>query len=501
MKSAVETLNPTRVKLTVEVPFDELKPSLDRAYKTIGSQVQVPGFRKGHVPPRIIDQRVGRGAVLEEAVKDALPHFYAQAMEEGEFRPLGRPTVDVTEVPDPAKGGDLKFTAEVDVRPEIALPDFETVEVTVDDVEVTDEAVQEQVDGLRERFGTLKTVSRAIGDGDFVSIDVRAEIGDEEIDSVKGVSYQLGSGAMLPGIDEALTGLQEGESSTFTAPLAGGDHAGEDSTVTVTVQSVKERELPALDDDFAQLASEFDTLEELRENLREQVAISKRYEQGQQAREKLMDHLLEVVEIPVPEGVVEEEIKRHLESEGKLEDDEHRAEVDVATRKQLRTQLLLDAVAESEAVSVNQQELIEYLVMSSRQYGMDPNEFIKAVDEGGQVPAMVSEVARSKALVAALSKITVKDVSGNVIDLELPVASVADEVVEEAELEVAELPAPTGPATADPTALPSFGLGNFEPDDAPAAEPDDAPAAELADEAPAAEPADEAPAAEPADEA
>jgi trigger factor len=473
VKSAVETLNPTRVKLTVEVPFDELKPSLDRAYKTIGSQVQVPGFRKGHVPPRIIDQRVGRGAVLEEAVNDALPHFYAQAMDETEYRPLGRPTVDVTEVPDPTQGGDLKFTVEVDVRPEITLPDFATVEVTVDDVEVTDEAVQERVDGLRERFGTLKTVERAIGDGDFVSIDIRAEIDGDEIDSVKGVSYQLGSGTMLPGIDEALTGLQEGETSTFTAPLAGGEHAGKDSTVTVTVQSVKERELPELDDDFAQMASEFDTLDELRTNLREQVATSKKYEQGLQAREKLMDHLLETVEIPVPDGVIEEEIKRHLESEGKLEDDEHRAEVDVEARKQLRTQLLLDAVAESEAVSVNQQELIEYLVMSSRQYGMDPNEFAKAVDEAGQVPAMVSEVARSKALVSALSKITVKDASGNLIDLELPVqdADEEEEVAEEpVEAEVAELPTPTGPATADPSALPSFGLGDFEPDDAPAAQ-------------------------------
>jgi trigger factor len=484
VKSAVETLNPTRVKLTVEVPFDELKPSLDRAYKTIGSQVQVPGFRKGHVPPRIIDQRIGRGAVLEEAVNDALPHFYAQAMEEGELRPLGRPTVDVTEVPDAKAGGDLKFTVEVDVRPEITVPDFDGIEVTVDDIEVSDGDVDERVENLRERFGTLKPVERAVGEKDFVSIDIRAEIDGEEIDSVKGVSYQLGSGTMLPGIDEALTGLQEGESATFTAPLAGGEHAGEDSTVTVTVGSVKERELPALDDDFAQLASEFDTLAELRENLREQVAAGKRFEQGVQARERLVDHLLETVEIPVPDAVVEEEVNRHLESEGKLEDDEHRAEVDTETRQQLRTQLLLDAIAEREAVSVNQQELIEYLVMSARQYGMDPNEFAKAVDEAGQVPAMVQEVARRKALVLALSHVTVKDASGNVVDLDLPDPdsegedpSAFDEDehgeagVEVLEGEEVELPTPTGPATADPTALPSFGLGDFQEGDITPSEP------------------------------
>jgi trigger factor len=472
VKSAVETLNPTRVKLTVEVPFDELKPSLDRAYKTIGQQVQVPGFRKGHVPPRIIDQRVGRGAVMEEAVNDALPHFYAQAMEEGDLRPLGRPTVDVTEVPDAKDGGDLKFTVEVDVRPEITLPDLSTVEITVDDVEVSDEDVDERVENLRARFGTLKPVERAVADNDFVSIDIRAEIDGEEIDSVKGVSYQLGSGTMLPGIDEALAGLQEGESSTFSAPLAGGEHAGQEGAVTVTVQAVKERELPELNDDFAQLASEFDTLEELRANLREQAATSKRFEQASQARNRLLEHLLEVVEIPIPDAVVEDEVHHHLENEGKLEDDEHRAEVDTQTRNQLRNQLLLDAIAEKESVSVNQQELIEYLVMSSRQYGMDPNEFAKAVDEAGQVPAMVQEVARSKALVAALRQITVRDASGNDVDLQLPATEPAEpEGVEEAVAAgSAELPAPTGPATADPTALPSFGLGDFQPDDAAAAE-------------------------------
>lgn len=482
MKSAVETLNPTRVKLTVEVPFDELKPSLDRAYKTISNQVQVPGFRKGHVPPRIIDQRIGRGAVLEEAVNDALPHFCAQAIQDGELRPLGRPMVDVTEVPDPKAGGDLKFTVEVDVRPEITLPDLESVEVSVDDVEVGEADVDERLQSLRERFGSLTTVERAIGEADFVMIDIRAEIGGEEIDSVKGVSYQLGSGTMLPGIDEALTGLQAGEATTFTAPLAGGDRAGEDSSVTVTVQAVKERNLPELDDDFAQLASEFDTLDELRENLREQATTMKRYEQGLQARERFVDHLLETLDIPIPEAVVEEEINRHLESEGRLEDDEHRAEVDTETRQQLRSQLLLDALAEQEAVSVNQQELIEYLVMNARQYGMDPNEFAKAVDEAGQVPAIIQEVARRKALVLALGKITVKDASGNVVDLDLPteeeLAAEDDMAVEEAEEGIVELPTPTGPAVADPTALPSFGLGDFEPDTASDAASDAEPSDE-----------------------
>ena len=469
MKSAVETLNPTRVKLTVEVPFDELKPSLDRAYKTIGSQVQVPGFRKGHVPPKIIDQRIGRGAVLEEAVNDALPHFYAQAVEEGDLRPLGQPTVDVTQVPDAAGSGDLKFTVEVDVRPEITLPDLDAIELTVDDAVVTEEDVDKQVDNLRERFGTLKPIDRPVADGDFVSLDIRAEIDGDEIDSVKGVNYQVGSGTMLAGIDEALAGLSAGETTTFVAPLAGGDRAGEDSQVTVTVQSVKERELPELDDDFAQLASEFDTLGELRENLREQAGTMKKYEQGLQARERLLEHLTEAVEVPVPEGLIAEEVHRHLEGENRLEDDEHRTEVEAEARKAFATQLLLDSIAESQAVSVQQQELIEYLVATSRQYGMEPNQFAQQVDEAGQIPAMVQEVARRKALAVVLSKASIKDASGNVINLDelVPAADDADELLEDGPVEGAamELPVPTGPAVADPSALPSLVPLGFEPDD------------------------------------
>lgn len=482
MKSAVETLNPTRVKLTIEVPFDELKPSLDAAYKTIANQVNVPGFRKGKVPPRIIDQRIGRGVVLEEAVNSALPTFYARAVEETEVRPLGQPEVDVTEVPDPASGGELKFTAEVDVRPEFALPDLSAIELTVDDLVVTDEDVATRVEGLRARFGTLVPVDRPVGDDDFVSIDITAEIDGETIDSVTGVSYQVGTGTMLEGMDEALRDLSAGETTTFESPLAGGERAGEAAQVTVTVQSVKERQLPDLDDDFAQLASEFDTLEELRADLREQAATSKRFEQGLQARERLLEHLLESVEIPIPEGLVAAEVNHHLEQESRQEDDEHRAEVEEETRKGFKTQLLLDAVAEAEQVSVGQQELIEYLVMSARQYGMDPNEFAKAMDEAGQVPAMVGEVARRKGLAAVLARSIVKDASGNVIDLEAiaPRAAVgATDDEGDGDDEDGAAPAPSSPAAAaapaapapaaaDPTALPVTDLGGFVPAEEPA---------------------------------
>ncbi|KQX68826.1 trigger factor [Angustibacter sp. Root456] len=429
MKSAVENLNPTRVKLTVEVPFDELKPSLDAAYKTIATQVQIPGFRRGKVPARIIDQRVGRGAVLEEAINSALPTFYGQAVEEAKIRPLGQPEVEITEAPDPASDGDLKFSIEVDVRPDVQVPDFSTLSVTVDDVAVADDDVDAEITALRQRFGTLVGVERAAAEGDFVSIDLKADIDGDEIDAVTGVSYEIGSKNMLEGLDEALVGMSAGETKTFTAPLAGGDREGQDAEVTVTVQSVKERELPELDDDFAQLASEFDTLDELTADIRGQVERAKKMQQGVQARDKVLDALLEAADIPVPPALVEAEVHSHLENENRLEDDEHRAEVSENATKALQAQFLLDAIVEQEKVSVTQPELVEYLVMSAQQYGMSPDAFAKAVDEAGQVQAMVAEVARRKALAVALEQAKVTDESGNTVDLEA-LRPQADEVAD-----------------------------------------------------------------------
>jgi trigger factor len=417
VKSAVETLNPTRVKLSVEVPFEELRPDLDAAYRTIGSQIQVPGFRKGKVPARIIDQRVGRGAVLEEAVNEALPRFYSEAVEESKIRPLGQPEVEITEAPDPAQGGDLKFSVEVDVRPHIDVPDYSTLAVQVDDVQVDDADVEGELTALRQRFGTLVGVDRAASDGDFVSIDLSAEIDGEQIDAVTGVSYEIGSKNMLDGLDEALVGMSAGETKNFSAPLAGGDREGQQADVTVTVQSVKERELPELDDDFAQLASEFDTLEELTADLRSKAERAKRLEQGVQARDKVLDAMLEAVEIPVPPALVEAEVHSHLENENRLEDDEHRAEVGENATKALQTQFLLDAVVEKEKVSVSQPELVEYLMISAQQYGMTPDQFAQAVDQAGQIQAMVAEVARRKALAVVLEQATVTDASGNPVDL------------------------------------------------------------------------------------
>jgi trigger factor len=463
VKSALETLSPTRVKMTVEVPFEELKPSLDAAFKHIGEHIQVPGFRKGKVPSRIIEQRVGRAAVLEEAVNNALPQFYGQALEEHEVRPLGQPEISDLNVP-AVDGDDFSFIVEVDKRPEIDLPDFSDIELTVDEVTVEDADVEDRLDALRARFGSLVGVDRAVQDGDFVSIDLAAEIDGEQIDSVTGVSYEVGSGNMLEGLDEALVGMSADETKEFTAALAGGDRVGDEAACTVTVTAVKERELPELDDEFAQLASEFDTLEELRADIVRAAGNDKKMGQGVAARDQLLDTMLERVEIPVPESVIEAEVHSHLEGEGRLEDDEHRAEVEQNTRKALKTQLLLDAIAEKESVQVQQQELIEFLVMTSQQYGVDPNTFAQSIDQEGQIPAMVAEVARRKALATVLEKVAVKDTAGNPVDLNEAIpgaesddASEADEPAavaqdEQDEPQSAEVDAPAAEADEAPQA-------------------------------------------------
>ena len=418
MKTTVEKLSPTRAKLTIAVTPDELKPAITHAYGHIAEQVNIPGFRKGKVPPPIIDQRVGKAAVLEHAVNEGLDGFYRTAVEENDIRPLGRPEADITVWPNESDfSGDLTVTIEVDVRPEVTLPELSGIPITVDEAQVTDADVDVELDQLRSRFGTLVTVDRPAKTGDFAQIDLTAMIGDETVDTASQISYEVGSGELIEGIDEALDSLSAGETTTFAAPLLGGDHEGEDAQITVTLTAVKERELPEADDDFAQIASEFDTIDELRESLREQAARAKRFQQGTEARDKLVDELLAKVDIPVPPQLVEDEVHRHLENENRLEDAEHRAEVAESSEMTFRTQILLDEVAKTEGVQVSQEELTQYLVQGAAQYQMDPNEFVKVLGENGQIPQMVGEVGRNKALAIVLGRAVVTDTAGVTVDL------------------------------------------------------------------------------------
>lgn len=416
MKSTVETLSPTRVRLTIDVTFDEMSGHLSEAYKKVASQINVPGFRKGKVPPAMIDQRVGRGTVLDEAINLALPDFYSQAAREHQVLVLGRPEVDIKEFVDKEK---LSFTVEVNVRPEVVLPDFSKITVNVDDSEVTEADIDEQVEALRVRFGTLTTVDRPAATGDFVTIDLVARINGEDVEggTASGMSYEVGSNRMIDGLDEALVGLKAGDVKAFETQLVGMEE-GQKGDVEVTVQAVKERELPPLDDAFAALASEFDTLEELRADFRERLARVKKMEQGAQARDRLVEKLLADIEIPVPEDFVTAEVEEHLQGEGRMEDTAHRAEVEEQVRSSLKSDFLLDAVVKSESVEVTEIELTEYLVRTASRYGMAPEQFAQELSKAGQISQLVAEVGRAKALAGVLSRVTVTDASGNVVDLE-----------------------------------------------------------------------------------
>lgn len=481
--STVEKLNPTRAKLTITVTPEDLKPSIAHAYEHIAQDVQIPGFRKGKVPAPIIDQRIGRGAVIEHAVNEGLDKFFREAASEQKLRIVGRPTADITQWPNEKDfSGDLIVEIEVDVRPDIEVPELSEITLTVDAVEADEAALDAELDSLRARFGTLIPVDRPAAKGDFVELDLVATIDGTEIDRAEGVSYEVGSGELLEGIDDAVETLTAGEDTTFSSKLVGGDHAGDEAEVSVTIKAVKERELPEADDDFAQIASEFDTIAELRDSLAERVNEQGVFTQGSAARDQLIETLLEKVEIPVPPQVIEDEVHNHLESENRLEDDEHRAEVTEASEKQFRTQVLLDTIAEQSDVQVSQEELSQYLIQSAAQYGMQPQEFVEALQSSNQLPALVGEVARNKALAIALGKVNVVDSNGKPVDLS-SLVSIEDEAEGEGEAEAAEAPAEEKPAKKAPAKKPAAKK-------APAKKADDA-----ADEKPAAK---KAPAKKPA---
>ncbi len=432
MKSTVEQLSPTRVRINVEVPFEELKPDFDKAYKALANQVKIPGFRPGKAPAKLIETRVGRGAVLEQVVNDALPNKYAEAVETGAIKVIGQPEIEITKIED---GEELAFTAEVDVRPEITLPDYSGIEVSVDSFTIGDDDIEEQLTSLRQRFGTLTGVERAVADGDFVSIDLSATVDGEDVPeaATTGLSHEVGSGQLIEGLDDAVIGLKAGESAEFTSTLVAGDHAGKEAVITVTVQSVKERELPEADDEFAQLASEFDTIDELKEDLKGRVERVKKVEQAGSIRDKVLDTLLETVEVPLPEAVVKAEVDavvhdavhgfdhdeaklaEALEAQGSSRE-EFDKDTQEAAEKSVKTQLLLDAIADAEQTQVGQQELTERILFQAQRYGMSPEQFIQQVQQAGQLGAVFADVRRGKALAGVVGQVKVTDSDGNVVD-------------------------------------------------------------------------------------
>ncbi len=461
MKATKEALSPTRVKLTVEVPFEELKPNLDAAYKSLARQVRVPGFRPGKAPARVLDQRFGREYVLDQALQEALPRFYSEAVQQESVEVISQPEVDITTFTD---GEPLVFTAEVDVRPDFELPEYEGVEVTVDDVEVPEEDITSQLDTLRDRFATLQPVERPVQDGDFLTIDLVATVDGESVPGAdsSGMSYEVGNDTLIAGLDEAVRGANEGDERTFTTELMAGDFAGRTADVTVKVRSVKQKERPELDDDFATTASEFDTLDELENDIRTRLSRVKKMEQGVQARDKVLETLLDAVEIPLPESVVEGEIEArrsslsqqlsqigvtqetYLESEGKTAE-EFDAEIKDSAERAVKAQFVLDTLAEKLELQVEQEELTEHLIRRAQQAQMAPQDYANQIMQSNSIGVLMAEVLRGKALAHVLDAATITDASGNTValsDLDEQTGLLEDEddgeLFEDADIEDAE---------------------------------------------------------------
>jgi trigger factor len=451
VKSTVEQLSPTRVRINVEVPFGELKPDFDRAYKELAKQVRLPGFRPGKAPAKLLEARVGKEAILDQVVNEALPSRYGQAVTEVDVRPLGQPEIDVTKK---VYGEELVFTAEVDVRPDFTLPDLSALKITVDPINVSDEDIDTELQNLRARFGTLTGVERPAATGDFVSIDLSATIDGEDVPdaSTKGLSHEVGSGRLIDGLDDAIVGLSAGESKTFTTELAAGPHAGKEAEVTVTVDAVKERELPEPDDEFAQLASEFDTIDELKANLSEQVSRVKRVHQAEEIRTAAIEALLDGVDMPLPEAIVQAQVDNTIHNalhgldhdEAKLAEalekqgttrEKFDADARTEAEKAIKTQLLLDALGDDLDIQVGQDDLTERLVTTSRQYGIQPQELLSYLQQQNQLPAMFADVRRGKTIAAAVEAATVSDTDGNVIDTSEFFGSRDAQVEEDAEAE------------------------------------------------------------------
>ncbi|MGY1661006.1 trigger factor [Geodermatophilus sp. SYSU D00705] len=474
MKSTIEELGPTRVRMAIEVPWGDLDHAFGEVYKELGRQVRVPGFRPGKVPNRVLDQRIGRPVVLEQVVQHAIPEVYSEVVRENQVRVLGQPDIEVTRLDD---NDTLAFTAEVDVAPKVELPSLDELSVTVDDVEVTDEEIDEQISVMRERFAMLTAVDRAVEEGDFVSIDLEAKLDGEVLEdgSTTGMSYEVGSGNLMEGLDDAVRGLSVDESKTFRTALLNGPDAGREADVTVTVRSVKTKELPELDDEFASTASEFDTLEELRDDVRTRLSRTKVLQQGAQARDKLIEHLIESVEVPVPENLVAREVEwrnqsmqaqlqqagmdwdAFLQMSGVTDREAYDADQRKNIEEAVRTQFILDAVADAREVTVDNEDLSAQIMAQAQRNRMSPEQYAQQLQQGGNIAEFVADVRRTKALAQLLEQTTITDASGNVVDLEAlrprtvqaadaAAESTAAESTEDeaAEDEVAEAPAEAG---------------------------------------------------------
>ena len=423
MQTTVETTDRHVVRLSVEVPPEEFAKDLDRAYRKVANQVKIPGFRKGKVPRQIIDARIGRDAVVEEFLHDAVPAYYIKAVREHELAPIADPEFE-PELHDiqVRDGTPIRFTATVEVRPRLHLEpeQYKGIKVDAPSGEPTEHEIDQYIDALRDRFAELEAVSRPARPGDYALADVRATVHDREIAEASRLGFltEVGSEELVPELDKELEGKRKGEIVKFNAKLPdrfGPDLAGTEVTFTAIVKEVKSKRLPDADDEFAKTASEFDTLQELREDARAKMRAYKEADVRVEVRDRVLQKLVDQVDVELPERLVDEETEdrvqraeRRASQAGTTLDaalategwDELRFRSDARAHaiRGLKADLVLEAVARAEDIQASNEDLEREIVALGQATDRDPREVARIIERSGQVTSLASDIIRSKAL-------------------------------------------------------------------------------------------------------
>ncbi|HZA19752.1 MAG TPA: trigger factor [Actinomycetota bacterium] len=425
LQTTAERIEKDRVKLRVEVTEEDLKPAIAEVYRELANEMKVPGFRKGKVPRQIIDSRVGPEFVRSEALKEALPDFYREALKQEELEAITAPDIEVVEF---SKGSPIVFEATVDIRPEVVVPDLGSIEVEAPDAAVTDEDIDEQMERLRDRFAELETVGREARRGDFVLIDLKGYEGDQLVDgaSAPDYLYEVGSRTGPPKLDEELEGNRPGAILKFNDSIPEGELAGRELSFTVLVKEVKAKKLPVLDDEFAKTVGEFDSLEELREDLRERLVDVKRQMVEEEIRTRVLEALIDAADLDPPEKLVEAEFDHRLHH---LEEDLGRAGMSIAqyaqaaeqTELELRAdlrrsvsrsvvaELLLEQIAREAEIEVTEEDLGRDIAVAAARSGQDPSEVAKQLAESGRLGSVAADIMRRKALDYVVEHVNIKN--------------------------------------------------------------------------------------------
>ena len=437
MKTSVETLEPVKIKLIVEVEPQRVKKAFDRAARTLAKDVSLPGFRPGKAPRKLLEQRFGIGAIAQAAMEDSISEYYAEALRENAINPVAQPEVDVEHF-DEEDG--CSFTAVVEVAPEITPPDHTGIDVAFPEWAVDDATVDEQLNTLRERFAEVDVVERPAANGDLVSIDLVFAVDGETIESsqVEDALYEVGSAGVTPELDEKIVGAVGGDTFTYddVLPAEYPEYGGKTATFTVTVKDVREKTLPDLDDDFASAAGGFDSLDELRSDMGNSLLRRQIEEAHHQVRGDVLEAYLALVDVPLPPSMVEFEIEQQLaqldgqaaqfgidaevllEAQG-MTRDEFAENARESAQTSVKAQLVLNALSETLSLDFDPREIDREIVRHARINNVAPEEIAKIIQEQGTLPALIGDIMRRKTIDAIVDAATLRGAPDDALMIEL----------------------------------------------------------------------------------